>query len=525
MEYYNTILLLLLIFLFPYLYFLLIPNLFKLRDPNNAIKTTPPSPYPYPIIGNILQLIGQNPHQKLDQISKTYGPLMSLKLGSLTTIVISSPEIAKEALTKNDLVFSSREVPDIMTALGHHEASLVWLPVSDRWKALRKLCFSNIFSPQKLDSTKVLHRTKAQQLLNYVNSRCENGLSVDIGRAAFTTVINSLSYLFFSVDFARYDDNDNDNNVITSDFKEIIEEIMVESGKVNVSDFFPILRFLDPQGVRRRGEDFIRRLMGIFEGIIDERMRLRGNNLRVDNNNNGGGDGDLLDSFLDMMEEKDYVELSRNDFLHLLVDLFVAGTDTTTNTIEWAMAELIRQPKIMAKVREELQEVLGKDGIRKPQESLDFTTNLPYLNAIVKETFRLHPPVPLLHHKSNSKAELCGFIVPKDTQVLVNLWAMGRNTSHWGDDADWFVPERFIGSKIDIKGHDFKLMPFGAGRRMCPGLPLAHRSVHFILASLLHGFDWKVEDGQNHGDLDMREKYGLAIRRCQPLRAIPIKGN
>lgn len=213
--------------------------------------------------------------------------------------------------------------------------------------------------------------------------------------------------------------------------------------------------------------------------------------------------------------------------------MFVAGTDTTTSTIEWAMAELLNNPKTMAKAKEELNnsQFLKNQLSSKPSESdLIITTNFPYLHAIVKETFRLHPPVPMLHHKSNSESQLCNFLVPKDTQVLINLWAIGRSKSTWGHNVDLFKPERFMNNnnKIDVKGHDFELMPFGAGRRICPGLPLAHRSVHFILASLIHGFDWKIigDDGNKEPrEMDMSEKNGLALRRFQPLRAIPVRVN
>ena len=204
----------------------------------------------------------------------------------------------------------------------------------------------------------------------------------------------------------------------------------------------------------------------------------------------------------------------------LYQDLFVAGIETTTSTVEWAMAELVHNPEKMVRAKEELLQVLGKDG--KPEES--DTSKFPYLEATVKEAFRLHPPVPLLHHKSKSEVEICGFKVLKGTQVLVNLWANGRNSNTWSDPNS-FVPERFLECKMDIKGLDFDLIPFGAGRRMCPALPLAHRTVPFILASLLHCFNWKIADGKKPQELDMSEKCGLTIRKAQPLKLIPIHIN
>ena len=162
MESYTTSLVML-ILTWPFLHFFIIPKLVILlikRGPKEPTKM-PPGPYPYPIIGNILKL-GQKPHQSLFDLSKTYGPLMTLKLGSLTAIVIYTPEIAKEALTKHDLAFSSREVPDSTRALDHHKVSLVWSPICDHWRILRKICATNIFSPQKLDSTSILRHKRCK---------------------------------------------------------------------------------------------------------------------------------------------------------------------------------------------------------------------------------------------------------------------------------------------------------------------------------------------------------------------------
>ncbi|XP_027337402.1 geraniol 8-hydroxylase-like [Abrus precatorius] len=509
-QYYCTAVLMAMIIVWPCLHFFIIPNLLLLlikSDPKSP--KMPPGPYPFPIIGNILKL-GQKPHQTLSELSKIYGPLMTLKFGSLTTIVISSPQIAKEALIKNDIVFSDRQIPDIMHALDHHKVSMVWLPTSSiKWRNLRKICATNVFSHQKLDSTRDFRHKKVQELLNFVHISCTKCEPIDIGQAAFTTVINSLSYTFFSRDFVEYGPC---GCVPQNNYRGLMTDIMEESGKTNFADLFPLLRLFDPQGVRRRGKDYTQRLIRLFNGIVDERMQLRASCI-----DSGEDNRDVLDSFLSLMEVHDSAELSRREFLHLMVDLFVAGTDTTTSTVEWAMAELLNNPEKMAKAKEELIRVLGKEG--KPEE-LDIS-KLPYLKAIVKETFRLHPPVPFLHHKSKSEAEICGFRVPKDAQVLVNVWAIGRNSNVWSDP-NCFVPERFLGCKMNVNGHDFELIPFGSGRRMCPGLPLAHRSVHLILASLLHCFDWKIANVKKQQEFDMTEKYGLALRRDQPLLAIPI---
>nr|AFK44619.1 unknown [Lotus japonicus] len=204
-------------------------------------------------------------------------------------------------------------------------------------------------------------------------------------------------------------------------------------------------------------------------------------------------------------------------------DLFVAGIDTTSSTVEWAMAELLRNPNKLAKAKEELCEVVGEDA---PLEE-SHISKLPYLQAVVKETFRLHPPAPfLLPHKCDEVVNISGFQVPKDAQVFVNVWAMGRDPTIW-ENPNMFEPERFLKCEINFKGNNFELIPFGAGKRICPGLPLAHRSVHLMVAFLLHNFEWKLADGLTPENMNMVEHFGLTLKKMQPLRvqAISVKDN
>jgi cytochrome P450 len=196
----------------------------------------------------------------------------------------------------------------------------------------------------------------------------------------------------------------------------------------------------------------------------------------------------------------------------------VAGTDTTSATVEWAMAELLQNPKKLKKATKELQQVINKD-----EDPKDLDINkLPYLQAVVKETLRLHPSAPILVHKSISDVDLCGFKVPKDTQVLVNVWSMGRDSSIW-TDPNVFLPERFLECGEVFRGEDFGFIPFGAGRRMCPGVPFAHRVVHTMLATLLYHFDWKLPNGEKIEDMDMTEKFGITLHKVKPLMVIPVK--
>ncbi|KAM0003323.1 putative geraniol 8-hydroxylase [Helianthus debilis subsp. tardiflorus] len=211
---------------------------------------------------------------------------------------------------------------------------------------------------------------------------------------------------------------------------------------------------------------------------------------------------------------------SRNDMRHLFLALFIAGTDTASTTLEWAMAELIHNPDKLATTRSEIIKLMeNKEKIIQESD----ISQLPYLQAVIKETLRLHPPVPfLIPHQAIHDIEIQGFMVPKNAQILCNLWAMGRDQKVWSHP-DTFMPERFLEVNVDYRGQDFELIPFGAGRRMCPGLNTAHRMLHIMLGSLIQKFDWKLEGNKRAQDMDMGEKFGITLQRSAPLKAIPLK--
>ncbi|KAF9589994.1 hypothetical protein IFM89_030144 [Coptis chinensis] len=196
-------------------------------------------------------------------------------------------------------------------------------------------------------------------------------------------------------------------------------------------------------------------------------------------------------------------------------ELFAASTDTTTSTIEWALTELLRNPSIMRNVQAELDQVL----VQNKMEEVD-VGSLRYLQAVVKETLRLHPPVPLLiPRRAMDDTKFMGYSVPKDTQILVNVWAIGRDPVFW-DDPLSFKPERFLSSNIDYKGRHFQFIPFGAGRRICVGMSLAHRTLHLALGSLIQSFEWALEDGVTPENMDMTERLGVALRKADPLKTV-----
>lgn len=196
-------------------------------------------------------------------------------------------------------------------------------------------------------------------------------------------------------------------------------------------------------------------------------------------------------------------------------DLFVGGSGTTVTTLQWAMSELMRNPNVMAKAQAELRQILNG----KPTVTEDDLVQMKYLKLIVKETLRLHPPGPLLlPRESRASCKILGYDVPKGSTVLVNAWAIGRDPKYWEDDAEEFRPERFERSAIDFKGSNFEYIPFGAGRRICPGMAFAERNVELTLAALLYHFDWKLPNLMKPSELDMTEEMGLTIRKKNDLK-------
>lgn len=200
-------------------------------------------------------------------------------------------------------------------------------------------------------------------------------------------------------------------------------------------------------------------------------------------------------------------------------DIFAAGTDTSAITVEWALAELINHPGIMKKAREEIDSVVGKSRLVEESD----IPNLPYLQAIVKETIRLHPTGPMIVRESTKNSTINGYDIPAGTRLFVNVWAIGRDPNHWENPLE-FRPERFIvengKNQLDVRGQHFHLLPFGSGRRSCPGTSLALYMVQATLSAMIQCFDWKLSGGGVI--VDMEEGPGLTLPRAHPLICVPV---
>ncbi|XP_047968900.1 ferruginol synthase-like [Salvia hispanica] len=464
----------------------------------------PPGPRPLPIIGNFHQL-GKKPYETLSHLAKTHGPLMSIRLGSLYTVIVSSPEMAKELLQRHGQVFSGRTIAQVMHARDLSKLSMAFTPVGKEWRNKRKICQEEVFSERSLEGSEALRQEKLQQLVEHVGRHCERGDVVDIHDVLLVTNLNLMLTTLFSTRSPDFESK------TTKEFKEIIEVIAIAVTLPNFADYFPILKPFDPQGIKRKAELYFGKLFAKFEGFLNERLESR------KNNPGGPKEQDLLETLVDISQGTDY-NLTTEEILYLLFDLFVGGSETNTTSIEWIMTELLFNPDKLKKLKEEIKSVVGEKGQIREAD----IAHLPYLQAVVKETLRFHPPGPLLlPRRSEADQEVNGYVIPKGAQILFNVWAMGKDPSIW-TDPERFEPERFLEKKVDFKGQHFELIPFGAGRRICPGMPLATRILQMTTAVLVHNFEWRLEKDKDHAD-HKGEVLAMALRRETPLRAIPIK--
>jgi len=301
MDILSYILIFLLIFIVTQVFYSLFAS--KMRNKTNS--KLPPGPFPLPIVGNLF-VMNNKPHKSLAKLAKIYGPILSLKLGQVTTIVVSSAEMAKEILQTHDSLLSDRTVPHALTAFNHDQFGVGFLPLSPLWREMRKVCKNQLFSNKSLDANQCIRRKKIDELISYVSQKSLKGEAIDMGKVAFRTSINLLSNTIFSVDFANNSAGTNENK----ENKDLVMKMAETVGSPNMADFFPLLRLIDPQGIKKTYMFYIGKLFNVFDNIIDQRLKLREGDGFVTNN-------DMLDSLLDISEEN-IKELDREKIEHLL---------------------------------------------------------------------------------------------------------------------------------------------------------------------------------------------------------------
>ncbi|WOH06506.1 hypothetical protein DCAR_0625934 [Daucus carota subsp. sativus] len=479
----------------------------------------PPSPLRLPIIGH-LHLLTPIPHQALHKLSIRYGPLIHIFLGSNPCVVASSPEMAKEFLKTHETSWSGRPQTEASNYLTYGSQDFTFAPYGPYWKFMKKVCMSELLGGRTLNLLQPVRHCEVKTLVNALLQKAKTGEVVDVGCELMRLTNNVISRMIMRVRCSEDEDE-------AVEVKRLIKDVSDALGKFNLSDHIWFCKNLDLQGMKKKLHEIRRRYDIMMERIIEEHRDTR--RKKIENGDDGDADKDLLDILLDISEDESLeIRLSMENIKAFILDIFAAGTDTSAITTEWALAELINHPKIMEKAVQEIYSVVGKNRLVKESDIM----HLPYLQAIVKETLRLHPTGPLFIREASEDCTIASYRILAKTRLFVNVWALGRDPKYW-ENALEFKPERFIVSaedresgkiQLDIRGQHFQLLPFGSGRRGCPGVSLGLLVVQTTLAAMIQCFEWKIGGERNNGNtiLDMEESAGLTLTRAHPLVCVPV---
>ncbi|CAM0947163.1 unnamed protein product [Alopecurus aequalis] len=488
------------------LIFLLVNQVIKINTSSPPGKRLPPGPWKLPFLGSLhhvlLSRYGDLPHRALRELSGRHGPLMLLRFGVVPTLIVSSAEAAREVLKTHDTSFASRHMTPTLAVFTRGGEDILFAPYGDLWRQLRRVCVLELLSTRRVQSFRHIREDEADGLVRSVADDCARsgnvGAVVDIGERLSHMVSDIVVRSAVGSRCLRRDE-----------FLRVIEESAKLSAGFNLPDLFPsstLARWLS--GGLRKAERCNQQVRDILKDIILDRT-------------NSGADGsdseeDLLGVLLRVQRDGGVQFALTTDLITtVILEIFAAGAETSSTTLEWTMSELVRKPHLLHKAQAEVREAFkGQHKITEADMG-----KLNYLHLVIRETLRLHAPVPfLLPRQCREECEVMGYDIPMGAKVLVNTWAMCRDDAYW-EDAEEFKPERFEASTaMDFKGGDFEFIPFGAGRRMCPGMGLGLANMELMLASLLYHFDWELPRGDGTPEeLDMSESFGITIRRKHKL--------
>uniref|UniRef100_A0A1J3EWW7 Cytochrome P450 71B6 n=1 Tax=Noccaea caerulescens TaxID=107243 RepID=A0A1J3EWW7_NOCCA len=468
-----------------------------LRSPRNL----PPCPPRLPILGNIHQL-GSLPYRNLRDLSLKYGPVITVYLGSVRTVVVHSPETAEEVLKAHDSDCCTRPKLSITKSFFYDGLGLGFTQWGDYYKDVRKLCVLELFSVKRANSFRNLREEELSRLVNSLSESADSGSSVDLSAKLVKFVASFTCRMAFGLSFLG-------SGIDNERFLEVFTEANRVIGKFAAEDIFPVFgwivdRISGLESSRRKG---FRDLDTFYQkAIVDHRLKKKTEEERED----------LIDVLLKLQSQETKLGSSGITDKHIraiLMDVFVAGVDTSSISMDWAMAEIARHPRVMQKLQTEIREHVGDKG-KVTYEDLE---GLEYMKMVIKEAWRLHAPSPILiPREAMSKFKIKGYDIYPGTRIHVNTWAIGRSPDVW-DDPDEFIPERFVDSNVETKGTSFELLPFGSGRRGCPAMYVGLTTVEFTLANLLYHFDWKVME-----EVSVEEAPGLTSHRKHPLHLVPV---
>nr|Q6WKZ1.1 RecName: Full=Cytochrome P450 71D18; AltName: Full=(-)-(4S)-Limonene-6-hydroxylase [Mentha x gracilis]Q9XHE8.1 RecName: Full=Cytochrome P450 71D18; AltName: Full=(-)-(4S)-Limonene-6-hydroxylase [Mentha spicata]AAD44150.1 cytochrome p450 [Mentha spicata]AAQ18706.1 limonene-6-hydroxylase [Mentha x gracilis] len=459
-------------------------------------QNLPPSPPKLPVIGHLHFLWGGLPQHVFRSIAQKYGPVAHVQLGEVYSVVLSSAEAAKQAMKVLDPNFADRFDGIGSRTMWYDKDDIIFSPYNDHWRQMRRICVTELLSPKNVRSFGYIRQEEIERLIRLLGS--SGGAPVDVTeevskmscvvvcRAAFGSVLKDQGSL-----------------------AELVKESLALASGFELADLYPSSWLLNLLSLNKyRLQRMRRRLDHILDGFLEEHREKKSGEF--------GGE-DIVDVLFRMQKGSDIkIPITSNCIKGFIFDTFSAGAETSSTTISWALSELMRNPAKMAKVQAEVREALkGKTVV-----DLSEVQELKYLRSVLKETLRLHPPFPLIPRQSREECEVNGYTIPAKTRIFINVWAIGRDPQYW-EDPDTFRPERFDEVSRDFMGNDFEFIPFGAGRRICPGLHFGLANVEIPLAQLLYHFDWKLPQGMTDADLDMTETPGLSGPKKKNVCLVP----
>ncbi|CAN0927691.1 3,9-dihydroxypterocarpan 6A-monooxygenase [Linum grandiflorum] len=447
----------------------------------------PPSPPALPIIGH-LHLIGKVLPKSFQALAQSYGPLIQIRMGFSTCVVASNEAVAKEIFKAQDLNFSSRPEFGSSEYFIYRGSRFVTAQYGEYWRFMKKLSMTRLLSvPQLRLFADVVDEEKVRL--------------IESAARAFTTLTNNtICRMAMST---RCSGTNKDAEEIAG----LVKTCLQLAGRLSVGDILGPFRFLDFSGTGKKLVGALTKYDRIVSRIIKEHqeqaLKMESGILKVRK--------DILDILLETYNDPNAeLKLSENDIKSFLLDIFFAGTDTSSSAMQWAMGELINHPKSFKKLRAEIDSVVG------PKSDIQ---NLPYLRAVVKESLRLHTAAPLIPRECTKDCKVNGFHVKTGTRVLVNAYAIMRDPDTWVEP-DKFEPERFLDIQMDYKGRDCLFMPFGGGRRACPGAGHGLMVTHSTVGALVQCFDWRVKGGMEKVDIKLVTGYSGAM--ASPLVCYPV---
>ncbi|XP_043702382.1 cytochrome P450 81Q32-like [Telopea speciosissima] len=467
------------------------------KQPFPNRKNLPPSgPLSLPIIGH-LYLFKKPLHQTLARVAAQYGPILLLKFGSRRVLHVSSPSAAEECFTTNDIIFANRPHFLLGKYLGFDYTILSSASYGQHWRNLRRLTTLEIFSSTRLQMFSKIRTNEVRSLLRRLVVAGNSSKTIEMKSTFFELTLNNMMMMIAGKRY--YNDNVGDLDK-GRQFQELVEEIFGVAGASNVADFLPLLKWVGFNSLEKKLVRLQRKRDQFMQELIEEHRMAR---------TQSKDEKSLIDILLSL-QENDPMYYTDEIIIGIIQVLLTAGTDTTSGTMEWAMSLLLNHPEVLKKAQAEIDTIVGQDRLLNESD----VAHLPYLHCIINETLRMYPAGPLLvPHESSEECTVGGFTIPRDTILLVNLGAIHRDPKLW-EEPTKFRPERMEG--IGGVRDGYKLMPFGSGRRSCPGEGLALRVVGLTLGSLIQCFKWERVDEEL---VDMTEGTGLTLPKAKPLEA------